>query len=374
MLMSLPFPPKDGIGNYVDYLSKNLIRKGHQVTILTRGGYKDEIRKFNGINVIYPKFFPIRPFHVDIHSYFVKKIFKIYNLEGKNDVIHVHTPLPPYIRSSLPVITTVHTTALTESQYCWNEKKNFRSLSEKLFGNSISYRIESKWLKKSAIITTVSNSVAQELKQYKINRDKIRVIGNGVDIRTFSPSKEKNDQEYILYIGRLDPRKGLFDIIECGKYVCMKRPNTSFIIVGKGMLENVLKKKVREAGLQKNFIFLGFVDKKKLIQLYQNATICVIPSHYEGLPTVLLEAMSCGLPVVATAISGSLDVVSSGENGILIPPKSPKEMANAISMLLDNDEIRKKLGKNARKTIEERFTWDIISDKILKCYESLVKV
>ena len=119
--------------------------------------------------------------------------------------------------------------------------------------------------------------------------------------------------------------------------------------------------------------FLGHVEKSKLIELYQNATIFVLPSHYEGLPTTLLEAMSCGLPVVATAVSGNLDVIESGKNGILVPIKSPDRMAEAVSFLLDNEKLRTELGIAARKTIEQKFTWSAISDKILRCYYSICK-
>ena len=202
---------------------------------------------------------------------------------------------------------------------------------------------------------------------------KVRVVGNGVDEKRFLPKQNAPKARYILYTGRLDLRKGLFDLIECGRSICKKYPDVSFFIPGKGNLSYKLQKKVKELGLQERFKFLGFVDREKLIQLYQNASIYVLPSRYEGLPTVLLEAMSCGLPVVATAVGGTPEVISSGKNGILIRPKSPNEIADAISMLLDNEELRRKIGVAARKTIEERYTWDIISDKILKCYESLLE-
>jgi len=146
-----------------------------------------------------------------------------------------------------------------------------------------------------------------------------------------------------------------------------------FVIPGKGYLSDKLQKKVKDIGLQDKFKFLGYINKEKLIQLYQNATVYVTPSHYEGLPTVLLEAMSCGLPVVATGVSGNLDVILSGKNGILVPPKSPKKMADAVSMLLDDNEMRKSLGVAARKTIEERYTWDKISNVMLECYNSLLE-
>ena len=125
-------------------------------------------------------------------------------------------------------------------------------------------------------------------------------------------------------------------------------------------------------GLQANFSFLGYVTKQKLIQMYQNATIQVVPSHYEGVPTVLLEGMSRGLPVVATNIGSNADIISSGFNGFLVPPKCPEAMASVILDLLDNYSLRKKVGKEARRTIEENYTWDRITDKVLNCYKSIL--
>jgi glycosyltransferase involved in cell wall biosynthesis len=133
-----------------------------------------------------------------------------------------------------------------------------------------------------------------------------------------------------------------------------------------------LQKIVKESGYEDRFEFLGHVDKSKLIELYQNATIFVVPSHYEGLPTTLLEAMSCGLPVVSTAVSGALDVIEPENNGILVPIKSPDKMAEGISKILDDEMLMSNLGIAARKTIEEKFTWDAVSDRILDCYKSIL--
>lgn len=368
IIISVPFPPEEGIGNYVSGLYTKLIEKGHKVTIITRGSSTRTQRKvINGIEVIYVRFIPLYPFYLDIHGLFLNKIFK--SLESQIDIVHIHLPLVPFIKTSLPIITTIHTSVLCNIRSI--EINDLRSMIEKYMGKFVSYPLELKLLRRSDIITTVANSVAQELREYHIDPNEVTVIENGVDEKIFIPIKNKNKSKYILFVGRLSYRKGLLDLIECGRYVCMKYPDISFIIIGKGMLLDKLKKRVEEIGIQKNFNFLGFVNREELIQFYQNATIYVVPSHYEGLPTVLLEAMSCGLPVVATEVSGNLEVVLSGENGILIPPKSPKKMANAISMLLDEDNLRKELGKNARKTIEERYTWDIISEKFLNLYNSV---
>lgn len=366
--MSLPFPPEEGIGNYVYNLSKKLIERGHKVTIITRGSWnKTEHEVIDGIEVIKVRFIPLYPFYIHLHGIFVNKLFKL--LEPSLDIVHIHTPLPPPIKTSLPIITTFHTPMKTDirffepiGSFYWCSKLQWR----------ISYLIEKEIIKKSRMITAVSKLVAQELKDYGLYPNEIVVLGNGVNEKVFTPTKHKNENKYILYTGRLGYRKGLFDLIKCGKYVCKKYPDVTFILTGKGPLLGKLQEKVKELGLNEKFIFTGYVDKNKLIQLYQNATIYVLPSHYEGLPTVLLEAMSCSLPVVATAISGNLEVISSGKNGILTPPKSPEKMADAVSMLLDDDKMRKELGKNARDTVEEQYTWDIISEKILRCYRSLI--
>ncbi len=371
VLTSAPFPPEEGIGYYINGLSAKFAEKGHKVIIITRGSYtKIQKEVIAGIEVIKAPFIPIYPFYIHLHGIFVNKVFK--QLESQIDIVHIHSPLTPFIKTSLPLITTIHTPMLADTHSI--EVNNLRSLIERLMGRFVSYPIELKLLKRADMITTVANSVALELREYNINPNEVTVIGNGVDEKRFTPIKNKTDDKYILYTGRLAYRKGLFDLIECGKYVCTKYSDVNFIIVGDGMLRDKLQIKVKNLGLENRFIFKGHVPKNELINFYQNATLHVIPSHYEGLPTVLLEAMSCGLPVIATAVSGNLDVIENGKNGLLIPPKSPKEMANAISTLLEDSSRRHDLGKAARKTIEEKFTWDIVSDRVLQCYELLNKI
>ncbi len=368
-IMSAPFPPREGIGNYVYGLSQKLIEKGHRVTIITRGSWnKTQRETIDGIEVIKVRFIPLYPFYIQLHGIFVNRVFK--SLEPEIDLIHVHTPLSPLIKTSLPLITTIHTPMLTDTQSI--EVNDLRSKIEKIMGRFVSYPLELQLLKRADLITAVANSVAHELKKYYLCLDGITVIGNGVNEKIFVPRKNKPDEKYILYTGRLAYRKGLFDLVECGKHICEKYPDVNFIIVGDGMLRNELQIKINNLKLEKRIIIKGHIPKSELINLYQNAMIFVIPSHYEGLPTVLLEAMSCGLPIVSTAVSGNLDVIENDKNGLLIPPKSPVEMAMAISILLENENLRHDLGRAARETIEKKFTWDIVSAKILQCYDSII--
>ena len=371
MVMSTPFPPEEGIGNYVYNLSRKLIEKGHQVTVITRSpSWRMQTDTFNAINIFRAPFIPCYPFHVNLHGAFVNKLFK--SLEPNFDLVHIHTPLSPVIKTSLPVVTTMHTSIIRDIDFI--EVKGLRYLLSKMMLRSTGYPLTLKLLRRSDKITAVSKGVAQELKGYGLNPDGVDVIRNGVDETVFVPAQKKNEDRYILCTGRLTTRKGLFDLIECGRYVRDKYTDVQFVITGKGELLSKLKARVEELDIKDKFIFTGFVDRENLIKLYQNATIFVLPSHYEGLPTTIIEAMACGLPVVATDISGNVDVIENGKNGILIPPKSPKKMAGVISTLLEDEVMRELLGKNARATIEKRFTWNIISDYILQCYKHVLKV
>lgn len=368
VITSANFPPEEGIGNYIYNMSKELIRKGNQVTIITRGFSKIKEEYFEGIRLYRVPFFPFYPIHVQIHGIFVKRFFS--SIQSDFDIIHFHTPLPSPLKTNLPTITTVHTPMKTDTAKV--ELVNPLSVAVKLQGK-ISCLIESQLFNNSDKITSVASSVSQELSEYGLNPVDVEVIGNGVDEKLFCPIQNKTNEKYILYTGRLSYRKGLFDFIECGVKICSQYPDINFKLTGKGPLFDKLKRIVQESGYENRFEFLGHVEKSKLIELYQNATIFVLPSHYEGLPTTLLEAMSCGLPVVATAVSGNLDVIESGNNGILVPIKSPDKMVEAVSALLDDENLRSELGLAARTTIEEKFTWDVISNKILRCYNSFYK-
>jgi glycosyltransferase involved in cell wall biosynthesis len=370
-MVAREFPPESGgIGYYVYNLSRKLIERGNEVTVLTRGSATKTTREIvDEIEVFKVPFFPIYPLHMWIHGVFVNSLLK--SFESSSSLVHLHTPLSPPIRTSLPMITTVHTCMKFDSRY--HEVLDPLSLAEKIQSMVVSPHIESKVFKISTSVTAVSLSVANELKQYGLDSDRITVVGNGVDEKLFSPVQDRNCvDEYVLYTGVLRGRKGLFDLLECARRVCQARPITKFLICGTGPFLFRLEERVRRMGLQRQIIFLGHVTREKLVEVYQNATLHVIPSHYEGLPTVLLEAMSCAIPVVATDVGGNSDVISSGVNGFLIPPKSPEKLAEAVLALLCDVNLRQRVGRAARKTIEELYTWDRITDKILKCYESIL--
>ena len=370
-VISVPFPPWEGIGYYLYGFCTKLIERGHKVTIITRGSWnKTQRENLGGIEVIRAPFIPLYPFYLYIHGIFLNKVVK--SLESHVDIIHIHTPLPPLVRTSLPVVTTIHSPILSDIKY--STINSIYSLFSKISARFVSYPLELKLIEASDAVTTVSKSVAKELQEYRLDPNEVKIIYNGVDEKLFYPKQKKSENvKHIVYVGRMDREKGVFDLVESGKYICNERPDVSFIFVGKGRDLDRLKQKTKKMGLEDRFKFLGQVEKNRLVEIYQDADIFVFPSYHEGLPAVVLEAMSCGLPVIATDVRGNQDLISAGENGILVPPRSPSEIAKAITTLIEDEKLKEKLGKNARKTIEDKYTWDAVTNRILECYELLDK-
>jgi glycosyltransferase involved in cell wall biosynthesis len=361
MVISTPFPPEEGIGYYAYNLSKNLIKRGHSVTIATRGNFTYEKNEFEGITIIKAPFFPIYPFHVNIHNFFMNRIFG--DLHNQYDIVHMHTPLTLPVKTTLPIVSTIHNSVIANVQFV--KIINLHAVGHILLSR-ISYSLISDLIDKSKIITTVSNSVAEDIKKYYGVKNPL-VLGNGVDLELFKPDERIHKENCILFVGRISYVKGVNDLVECAR-ILSKKYDITFTLAGRGELEQKIKKLIEGENLDKTIRLVGQVGRERLLSMYQKARIFLIPSYYEGLPTVLLEAMACGLPVVATNVSGCKDVISHGYNGLLIPPKSPERMAQEIINIVEHPELENSLGKNARKTVEEKYSWDVITDKFLECY------
>ncbi|MDI6644161.1 MAG: glycosyltransferase family 4 protein [Methanobacteriaceae archaeon] len=362
MIISTPFPPEEGIGHYTYNLSKNLIDRGHEITVLTRGDLsRTKNFVYKNIDVFKPTFLPLYPFHVQLHGYFLNKFFK--SISNDFDLVHIHSPLAPIINSNIPVIGTIHTSLIEDIKHF--QVNNLRTMAIKLTTFTSGRFLTQKLINKSNILTTVSSSVAEELFNYYNNVNPL-VIGNGVDENVFFPINNKSD-DYLLYVGRLDYRKGIFDLIEASKLL---DDNLKIYIAGSGDLSVKLSKLIKNKN--KNINLLGHVEGDSLIKLYQNAKMLIFPSHYEGLPTVLLESMACGLPVITSNIPAHKDLIKDNQNGLLTEKGNPKDIAKKINILINDNDLREKLGKNARQTIEKKFTWNIIGKKYEEIYKEIV--
>jgi glycosyltransferase involved in cell wall biosynthesis len=371
MILSTALPAREGIGFYAWNLARHLSAQGHTLHLITRGERNKPFREdLDGITIWRPTFWPLYPFHVDVHMLFVAKVLRL--LDGDIDIIHVHTPLVKLPPTSHPMLVTVHTPMKTDAASI--PASTLLGWLVKL-QTPFSIRLEQQLFAQAACIMAVAHSVANELEAYKIDSDMVTVIGNGVDTTIFHPTVEPltpPTNPYFLTAGRLAPRKGLEDLIACAAVVLKKYPNHRFLIAGAGPLERRLRQDIRRRGLEQQIMLIGHIaDRQQLATLYQNATAYVHPAHYEGLPTVLLEAMACGTPVVATAVSGALDVVD-GNNGLLVAPHAPAQLAETLMRLIAQPTLGQELGKQATETIQTRYSWNIISQNYLRHYQSML--
>jgi len=276
-----------------------------------------------------------------------------------------------------PFIQTIH--GVLADEYIQSFRSKSPSLRMKLSKTFMKYLagIEKEAAREATLIVTVSRYSANKIIQmYNVEDEKIRIVPNGVDTQRFKPDedcskvKQKidgNSKYFILFVGNLIPRKGLQFLIEAAKQVLKENRETKFVVVGDGPLKNHLVSYSKDQGVSKYFVFLSNVPEALLHKLYNCADIFVSPSIQEGQGITLLEAQATAKPVVAFNVSAINEVVKNNETGLLVKPDS-LELANAISHLLSNPSLRKRMGRSGREYVSENFSWNIQAQNMFKVY------
>ncbi len=204
-----------------------------------------------------------------------------------------------------------------------------------------------------------------------IDKNNIRIIkGAGVEVNKFYPKDFPNGLPIVILPGRLLWDKGLQEFVECAEIIKKKGYKARFVIVGQFDTENpeaISKKTIRTWEEKKIIEYWG--HKNDMHKIYLMSSIVCFPSYREGLPKVLLEAASCGRPIVAFDVPGSREIVKHNINGLLVPFKNVKLLEKSILKLIKNKNICKKLGKNGRKIVEKNFSDKKIYDETIKVWD-----
>jgi len=225
------------------------------------------------------------------------------------------------------------------------------------------------------IYMAVSHPIRSLLINLGIPEYNIRIVPNCVDTKKFRPRKESKAENLLLFVGRLQPKKGLHILLKSLEYVTTP---VKLMIIGPVSAfcpeyyneTSALIKKVNEKTIHK-VIYLGVQKREELINLYQKATIFVCPSLSEPFGIVNLEALACETPVIASNVGGIPEVVKDQVNGLLVPSNDFIRLADSIQYLLDNEDIRRTFGRNGRKWVEEHFSMEVVAEKLRQIYEEL---
>lgn len=227
-----------------------------------------------------------------------------------------------------------------------------------------------RWsFRNSTLIRCLHGDDAVELMKFGAPLDKIRIVPNAVDTDLFKPSEER-EESGLIWVGRMVPEKGLTYLIKALTIVIKEHflKDINLKLIGDGPQLPFLMKMVRKFNLNKYVRFLGSRSRKEIANILARSSIFVFPSLREGMPLSVLEAMSCGLPVIGSRVVGLKNLVVDGYNGLLVPPKDPKSLADAITLLITDSILKKRLSKNAREYILRKHSYTQILPKLQRIY------
>ena len=240
-------------------------------------------------------------------------------------------------------------------------------------------RIERSVLRRADRVVAVSDSMKTLLTRHRVTAQRIRVIHNAIDPTEAVPSASGNEirkrygltsgQKVIGVIGRLSREKGQLIFLRAMEKAARGLPSVKALIIGDGQDRAMLEGFCREKGLSEHVMFLG--HQERIANYYQVLDLLVLPSLSEGLPNTVLEAMSFGVPVLATAVGGVPEIIQNG-NGMIVPPNDPEALAERMIELLRDNALRQAIGMKGKNSLYPRFAPDNRARQIVSLYEELL--
>ncbi len=209
----------------------------------------------------------------------------------------------------------------------------------------------------------------------------LKIIPMGVSkewLETEIPMHKERPYKQIIFVGRLIPLKGVHTLISAIDIINKRNYNIRLVIIGKGPELKSCILQVEKLQLSDMVIFKDFVSHDKLKKYYIESDLFVLPSQEingqtEGLGVVLLEAMAVGIPVIGSNTGGIPDIIKDNVNGLLVKPGDPEDLAKAIINIFENETLADDFRKAGRKTIEEKFSWEIIADSFIEVYRGITR-
>ena len=228
-------------------------------------------------------------------------------------------------------------------------------------------RLIRKTLNKAQVFVVLSSAWADFFAPI-VNREKTVILENAVLIP--ATPKSSYDDHNLLFLGRLCKEKGIEELLEAVMTAAQKYPDIKLYLCGTWE-DHTLKKKA--AALKKHVRYLGWIDERQKEQYMEKCSIFVLPTYFEGQPISLLEAMAKGMSVISTEVGGIPQIVTSGQDGILISPKDVKALAESICELMDDAETKKRYGVNARVRATQFYNMSERVNELVAIYEGMIE-
>lgn len=363
-------PYVGGVETHVATISKELVRRGHDVTVVTSRADRTlaERSEFGGIHVRRVKAravwlrTPIAPATKAVLA----------SLEA--DVVHAHSP-PPLTsyyaakaasRRNLPFVITYHCDAEVPSV--------FGPLIESAYRHTLEY---ATMRRTDRVIVTTATYAATSRAVWRFNPT---VIPNAVDLQRYRPENDgrevrvrhgiREGESVVLFVGRMVEHKGIENLIEAAVSVAYAK----FLLVGGGPELGSLRRLAARLGVSDRVIFTGQVSAEALPGYFAGADVFVLPSvsRLEAFGIVALEAMASGKPVVVSDIPGVREVITDGKEGLLADPVDSEDLGGKIRILLADDQKRSQMGGAGRAAVERNFSVEIVVERIEALYRDLV--
>jgi len=398
-----------GQGVYLYYLTRELARMGHEVHVLAGPPYptldekvighdlqthsywsyhhvkEDFLFKRNPLTHFHPvNFYEFVSTRIALSSllltFSVRAWIKLRELskEHRFDIVHDNQTLSYGISlmqaSGFPVVATIHHPLTIDLQ---NALQQSRSLYEQarriLWSPWVMQQVVARRLPRVIVVSHTSKRSVQQA--FGLDPERMRVVHNGIDTDTFRPLADvERKPGLIAYVGNSEDRnKGARYLIEAFHLLQSDRRDYELALVDqKKERLKLVPRLVQEYGLSSRVHFMGRLPTDQLVRLYNQATLAVSPSLYEGFGLPAAEAMSCGTPVIATTGGAFPEIIDHDSTGWLVPPGDAGALAGAVRLLMDAPDLRERLGRSGRAAILERFNWRKAAEETLAVYEEVV--
>jgi len=366
--------------------SQELVKRGHKVIVLSSNSYdakkciKRTYAEINGVKVYY---FPNLSNYLAWNYRIFTPLSMILAMESfvkKTDIIHMHDfrtihNIAAYRcakRYKKPYIVQAHGSILTYFQ-----RGTLKIIYDKLWGFDLLFN--------ASKIFVLNKFEFNQCKQLGIPDEKIEIVPNPIDLNLFKKMPERGyfrrkykiplDSKVILYLGRIHKIKGVDILVKAFAYLIREKhlKDKDILLVIAGPDDGYLKYTkmlVSYLNIDKYVLFTGPLYGQTKIAAYVDADICVFPSRYETFPVTLLEVYACGKPVIASSVGGLIDLVINGKTGVLVEPGNERSLMRAISFLINNPELIKKMGDNGKEYVK-KFDIKKIVERLEKIYKNI---